>query len=178
MVKEYKVKTVDELADTLSRSSIAIVTESKGVNTASITQLRKALREAGVEYRVVKNTLMILAAQKVNKSGIKPMLQGPTAIAFGMRSEIATAKVLADYIRTTGTPLKIKGGILGNRTIDAKDITALTLLPSREALIADLLGKMKSPISATVFVLGSPIRGIVGVLQARVRQMEGQQQAA
>ncbi|MBI2858736.1 MAG: 50S ribosomal protein L10 [Chloroflexi bacterium] len=175
MAREEKVQAVDELADTLARCKIAIVTEGTGVNASAVTQLRKVLREAGVEYRVVKNTLMILAADKVQKQGIKPLLQGPTAIAFGMKSEVSTAKVLADYIRTSGTPLKIKGAILGERALSLREVTILTTLPPREVLIADLLGKMKSPISATVFVLGSPIRGIVGVLQARVRQLEGQQ---
>ncbi|MDO8473615.1 MAG: 50S ribosomal protein L10 [Dehalococcoidia bacterium] len=178
MAKEEKVKAVDELADTLSKSSIAIVTENKGVPANATTQLRKVLRDAGVEYRVVKNTLMIFAAEKVNKQGIKPLLKGPTAIAFGTKGETATAKVLTDYIRTSGAPLKIKGAILGTQVLDAKQVAALTMLPPREVLIADLLGKMKSPITATVFILGSPLRGMVGVLQARARQLESQQPAS
>lgn len=178
MLRDEKTKAVDELADTLSRSSIAIVTENKGVPANSITQLRRQLREAGVEYRVVRNTLMIFAAEKAKKQGLKPLLTGPTAIAFGLKSEVAPAKVLTDYVRTSGTALKIKGGMLGNQVLDAKQVAALTTLPPRAVLIADILGKMKSPMAATVFVLGSPLRGLVNVLQARSRQMESQPQAA
>lgn len=178
MVREYKVQAVDELADTLSRSVIAIVTENRGVSANSVTQLRRQLRETGVEYRVIKNTLMIFAADKAKKPGIKPMLEGPTAVAFGFKSEVTPAKVLADFIRTSGARLKIKGAVLGSRILDAREVAFLTTLPTREILLADLLGKMKSPMAATVFVLGSPLRGLVGVLQARGRQLESQQPAS
>lgn len=178
MVRENKIQAVEELAETLSKSSIAIVTENKGVPANATTQLRKLLREAGVEYKVVKNTLMIFAAEKVNKKGINPMLVGPTAVAFGTKNESTVAKVLTDYIRTSGVPLKIKGAILGTQVLDAKQVAALTFLPSREALVADLLGKMKSPITATVYILSSPLRGMVGVLEARARQLESQQKAS
>ena len=178
MVREYKVQAVDELADTLSRSVIAIVTENRGVSANSVTQLRRQLRETGVEYRVIKNTLMIFAADKAKKPGIKPMLEGPTAVAFGFKSEVTPAKVLADFIRTSGARLKIKGAVLGNRILDAREVAFLTTLPTREILLADLLGKMKSPMAATVFVLGSPLRGLLGVLQARGRQLESPQSAS
>lgn len=178
MVREYKVQAVDELADTLSRSIIAIVTENRGVSANSVTQLRRQLREAGVEYRVIKNTLMIFAADKAKKPGIKPMLEGPTAVAFGFKSEVTPAKVLADFIRISGARLKIKGAVLGSRILDTREVAFLTTLPSREILLADILGKMKSPMAATVFVLGSPLRGLLGVLQARGRQLESQQPAS
>ena len=178
MAREHKVQAVDELADTLSRSVIAIVTENKGISANSVTQLRRQLREAGVEYRVIKNTMMIFAADKAKKPGIKPMLDGPTAMAFGFKSEVTPAKVLADFIRTSGAGLKIKGALLGNRILNAREVAFLTTLPSREILLADLLGKMKFPMAATVFVLGSPLRGLVGVLQARGRQLESQQPAS
>lgn len=178
MVKEEKTRAVDELAQMLSRSSIAIITDNKGVPANSITQLRRQLRQAGVEFKVVKNTLMMFAAEKAKKEGLKPLLTGPTAVAFGLKDEIAPAKVLADYVRTSGATLKIKGGMLGNQVLDSKQVLALVSLPPRQVLIADLLGKMKSPIAATVFVLGSPLRGLVGVLQARAKQLESQPKAA
>jgi large subunit ribosomal protein L10 len=179
MIKEDKAKAVDELAETLSKSVVAIITESKGVPANSVTQLRRQLRGAGVDYRVVKNSLMVFAAEKVGKTGVEPLLKGPTAIAFGFKSEVEPARVLADFIRMTpGIGLKIKGGILGQRVLDAAGVAYLTTLPSREVLLADLLGRMKSPMSGMVFVISSPIRGLMGVLQARARQLESQQPAA
>ncbi|MEW6034081.1 MAG: 50S ribosomal protein L10 [Chloroflexota bacterium] len=178
MVREYKAKAVEELAEALSRSKIAIVTDFRGAPTNAVTQLRRQLREAGVEYRVVKNTLTTFAAEKAHKESIKPLLQGPTAIAFGYDDETTPARILAEYMKSSGVALRIKGAMLGDRVLEPGEVSRLPLLPSREALVAELMGRIKAPISGLVATLGAPLRGLVLVLQARAKQMEGAQMAS
>jgi large subunit ribosomal protein L10 len=122
---------------------------------------------------VVKNTLARFAAEKTGKKEITGSLKGPMAIAFGHGDITATARVVSDYVRDSKTPLTIKGGFLGTRLLTAEDVTTISTLPSREVLLARVLGQMKSPISMLAGSLASPIRGLVGILQGRIRQMEG-----
>ncbi len=178
MVREYKTKAVDEVADALSRSKIAVLTDFRSVPGGALTQLRKQLREAGVEYKVVKNTLTGFAADKVNKEAVRPLLTGPTAIAFGYKDEVRAVKILTDFARSSGAQLKIKGALLGNRVLQPSEVAVLTTLPSREQLLANIIGRMKSPIVGIVIVLNAPLRGLVGVLQARSRQLESATPAA
>ncbi|MBI2854577.1 MAG: 50S ribosomal protein L10 [Chloroflexi bacterium] len=172
MVKENKAKAVDEVADSLSRSKIAVLTDFRAVPASAMTQLRRQFRQAGVEYKVVKNTLTFFAAEKANKEAMRPMLEGPTAIAFGYKDEVTVSKVLADFMKTSGAALRIKGAVLGSRVLGPSEVAALTTLPSREQLVAMLTGRMKSPINGIVIMLGAPLRGLMGVLQARARQLE------
>lgn len=170
--KEEKAKVIDELEKEFANSSIGILIDYRGLTTAEMTILRNKLRESGTGYRVVKNTLARFAAEKTGKNELVSSLRGPMAIAFGHGDVSNTARVVADYVRDAKVPLTIKGGFLGTRLLTAEDITTLSTLPSREVLLARVLGQMKSPITALAVSLASPIRGLIGVLQGRIKQME------
>jgi len=175
MSKEKKAQIIDMLQDTFSRCKIAILTDYRGLATAEMTALRRKLQESGSEYKVVKNTLARFAAARAGKEDFVSSIEGPIAIAFGYGDITEPAKVLTSYIRDSKSILSIKGGFLGDRVLTSEDVTTLSTLPPREVLVARVLGQMKSPVSTLVSCLISPLRGMVGVLQARIQQLEGEQ---
>ncbi|MCL6599324.1 50S ribosomal protein L10 [Alicyclobacillus macrosporangiidus] len=144
-VREEKEQLVAEIADRLSRSKATIITDYRGLNVAEVTELRKQLREAGVEYRVLKNTLTRRAAAQAQVSGIEEYLTGPSAIAFGFEDPVAPAKVLFDFAKKHKA-LELKGGVVEGRVVSAKEVEALANLPSREGLLSMLLSVLQAPV--------------------------------
>ena len=174
MATEKKVQIVEKLQETFSRCNIGILTDYRGLTTAELTGLRRKLRESGIEYKVVKNSLAQFAARRVGMNELAGSFEGPVAMAFGYGGISEPARVLADYIRTSKSILNIKGGFLGDRLLTSRDVETLATLPSREILISQVIGGINSPIVALASVLVAPIRGIMGVLKARIQQLEGE----
>jgi len=173
MPREKKAQIIDGLQEIFSKCSLGILTDYRGLSTPEMTILRRKLSESSIEYRVVKNTLARFAAERAGKDDLASSFEGPIAIAFGYGDITGLAKALADYIRTSKTSLSIKGGFLGDRLLTSADVATLATLPSREILLAKVLGGMQSPMVTLVSCLTTPIRGIIGVLQARIKQLEG-----
>ena len=174
MPKEKKAEVIDNLEQLFSRCSIGILTDYRGLKALEMTALRRRLRESGIDYRVVKNTLARIAAQKVGREELASIFDGPVAIAFGYDDIVAPAKVLAGYIQSTKSAMSIKGGFLPERLLTSAEITTLSTLPSTEVLIARVLAEMQRPIVALLSYLSAPMQGVVGVLQARIKQLEGE----
>jgi len=172
MATEKKVKIVESLQETFSKCSVGIITDYRGLTTAELDDLRRQLREAKVEYKVVKNSLAQFAVKNSDMDYLVDSFQGPVAIAFGYDEEAKVAKIITEYIRNTKSVLNVKGGFLPDRLLSAREVDTLAKLPSREILISQALAGMKSPIYGLVNVLAGPIRGIMGVLQARMKQLE------
>lgn len=170
---EEKKQTVSELAQKLERSNIVITTNYIGLTVAEMTELRRKLRQEGIEYRVIKNTLARFAAEQVDKEKLNSIIEGPTAIAFGYGDETVPAKALLDYIRSTKSELKIRGGLMGERVLSASEVATLATLPPKEVLIAKLLSGMQGSIFALVNVLNANIAGFTNLLVARKKQLEG-----
>lgn len=173
MPTEKKAQMVESLRDIFSKCSVGILTDYRGLTTAELTDLRRRLRGAGIEYRVVKNSLAHLAARQAGMEELVVMFEGPVAVATGYGEVPVTAKALDDYIRATKSILRIKGGFLEDRVLSSGEVEALAKLPSREVLISQVIAGVQSPITGLVNVLAGPIRGMVGVLQARIQQLEG-----
>ena len=174
MATEKKVQIVESLREIFSRCNIGILTDYRGLSTAEISDLRRKLRESGIEYRVVKNSLAQFAARRAGMDDLAGSFEGPVAIAFSYGEIPEAARVLDDYIRSTKSILNIKGGFLADRLLTSKDVEALAKLPAREVLIGQVIAGIQSPITGLVNVLAGPIRGVMGVLQARIQQLEGQ----
>lgn len=170
-VLESKQKIVEEISDKLQRAVTAILTDYRGLNVAEATELRKQLREAGVEYKVLKNTLTILAAEKAGLDGLKDYLTGPTAIAFSYQDPVAPAKILAKYAKEHKRP-ELKSGVLAGKIIDSAAITALAALPEREVLLAQVVAGFQGPIAGFVNVLQGNLRNFAQVLGAIVKKQE------
>lgn len=170
---DQKKEMVEQLAEKLARCNIAITADYRGLPVAEMTELRRRLRQREIEFRVVKNTLVGFAAAKAGKDEFNNIVEGPTAVAFGYGEITDPAKALVDYVRSTGTVLKIRGALVERRVLSASEVTALATMPPREVLLARVLGGMKSPVAGLVNVLNASIAGLVYVLNARVNQLEG-----
>ncbi|MBI2856295.1 MAG: 50S ribosomal protein L10 [Chloroflexi bacterium] len=171
-----KVQQVEELKESLRRCSIAVSTGYQGLSAAAMTELRRRLRAEGIEYRVVKNTLVLRAAQEMGRDKVAEVLRGPTGIAFGYGDVVATAKAISSFITTTRLPLTVRGGIMDSRVLTAEEVRSLATLPPREELLARVLGQMQAPIAGLVNTLNGVISGLAIVLQRRVEQMQAEGQ--
>jgi large subunit ribosomal protein L10 len=167
MPTEAKRETVDDLRAELDASRAMIVSEYRGLTVREISEIRRALRKQDVTYRVVKNRLMRIAAQdNAAAEALSPLLVGPTAIAFGT-DEAATAKAVLDATRPYKI-VKITGGVLGSRAIDASSVGRLAALPSREVLLAEALGAIVAPMSTVAGLFDAPLRDVAGLVQALI----------
>ena len=173
MPTEKKAQFVSELQELISHCSVGILTDYRGLSTAELNDLRHKLRDAGVSYMVVKNSLAQLAARRAGRDYLSSSFEGPLAIALGFDDEVKPAKVLMDYIKTTRSILSIKGGFLSSRLLTPSEVESLANIPSKEVLIGKLMAGIQSPIYRLVNSLASPLRGLAGVLQARINQLEG-----
>jgi large subunit ribosomal protein L10 len=171
--KVRKAKVIDSLEKDFAKSTIGILTDYRGLTGPEMTALRRRLRDAKIEYKVVKNTMARFAGERVGVTEIDNLLKGPVAVALGTGDVAEPARVLTDYIRTTRSILTIKGGFLGGKVLTPADITAITELPPRPVLIARVLGGMQAPITAFMYVLNASLQNFTGVLQARINQLEG-----
>ena len=171
--KEKKPELLSMIEEKLNNAEIVISTDYRGLTVSEISELRGKLRQEGIEYHVVKNTLATLAAKSAGKPDISELLKGPTALAFGYDDAVEPAKVLLDYQRANkDTHLSIKGGMLAEKLLSATDVTALAKLPPKDELIAKFVGLAQSPISRLLNVLNGNLQGLVTVLQARTKQLE------
>ncbi|MFL5734880.1 MAG: 50S ribosomal protein L10 [Chloroflexia bacterium] len=164
---------VRDLQDRFTGSEVLIFTDHRGLSVSEITNLRRQLRDKGVEYHVTKNTLTTLAADKAGRAEMTTLLDGPTAIAFVGDDIPGAAKVLTDFVRTSRI-LQIRGGLVGHTVISADQVSDLTKILTREQYIARVLGSMQSPISGMVGALSGVIRNFMNVMQARVDQLKEQ----
>lgn len=167
-----KAATIDELAASMAQSKLLIVTDYRGLGVADLEGFRTALRPAGAEFRIAKNTLAKIAAGKSGVTGLDDLLAGPTGLVLVHDDIVAASKAVADFVKSSRV-LEVRGGVLDNKPVSADDITAIATLPSAEELRAKLLGMLVSPMSRTLGVLGGPARSMVHLLNARAGQLGG-----
>lgn len=156
---------VEEIRARLEKTQGAVLADYRGLNVAEVTELRSKLREAGVDFKVLKNTLVRIAAQDIGLAGLEQYLEGPTAIAFSNDNPVTPAKILSEFAKTHKN-LELKAGILENRVIDLEGVKALADLPPREVLLAQVLGAMQSPMQGFVGSLHGLLRVFVCTLDA------------
>lgn len=163
--KEKKAQIVAELKDKFENSSSAVLIDYRGITVAEATAMREECRSAGVVYKIYKNTLTERAVKELGYDDLVPFLAGPTAIAFGVDDPVAPAKVLDDTIKKL-KKMEFKVGVVEGKVIDINGIKELASLPSREELIAKMLGSMNTPISGLAMVLSGTIRSLLYALKA------------
>lgn len=150
--RDMKEVKINELVEKLSKSQAAILSSYKGITVEEDTILRKNMREAGVEYRVIKNTLTARAARQVGHPEIEKYLEGPVSIAFGYDDPTAPARVLADFAKGHKN-FELKAGIVQGEVFDKDRVMELSKIPPKDVLIAKLLGSFKAPLSNFVYML-------------------------
>jgi len=174
-----KIDRVNELQSKLEKCSIAVTATYSNIGVNEMTDLRRRARDAGVEFVVIKNTLMHRAADAANKPQIKEIVNGPTAIAFGYDEPIDVAKTLSEYIRTTRSPLVFQGAVIGDGPpLPAADVERLAALPPKPVLVSTLLGQLQAPLYQLLGILNGPLQSFGGILQARIRQIESGEASA
>lgn len=165
LTKKQKEEVVNELADKIKRQKSLIFTDAKGVKVKDIQLIRRELKKLEAEYRVAKKTLMELALKKEGKEIDLSQFNGSLASSFGYKDPISLIKVLTKLAKANDK-FKILGGMVEGRVLSVAEIKELSKIPSREILLAKLIGSMKSPISGLTNVLQGNIRNLVGVLNA------------
>ena len=176
MSKNFEIKktVVAEIKEKLDRAQSVVLIDYRGLTVAEVTDLRNQFRKAGVEYAVLKNTMITLAAQELGIAGLEDFLKGPTAVAFGVEDPVAPAKIITEYIKKN-KKISVKCGMVDKKVIDVAGVTALAELPPREVLIAKMMGSMNAPITGFVGVLSGVIRKFVYAVEAVRKQKAGEE---
>lgn len=178
MPTDVKRQAVAELAELLRSSNAVAVADYRGLKVSEMQTVRRTLRDSGVQLTVAKNRLLKIAADEADRTELKPMLTGPTALATIDGDEAAMAKALAEALRPYSRVVTVRGGMLGATAIDAAQLTRLATLPSRDVLLGKLAGGMAAPISGMAGVLAANLRNLVGVLSAVADKKQQTQDAA
>lgn len=166
-ILEQKKQAVSELVERFQNASAGLFIDYKGINVEQDTKLRKAFREAGVNYTVTKNTLLRFAVKEAGLEEVSSVLEGTTSLATSAEDPVAPAKVFFDFMKENdGLEISIKTGFVDGKVLAAEEIKALADLPPKEVLVAKVLGGLNSPIAGLANVLNGNIRGLATVLSA------------
>jgi len=170
--KEQKAEQVEVLAEKLKRAKVALLTDYRGLTVPQIQDLRGKLRTGDVEFRVVKNTLARRAADAAGVAALQKELEGPVAIAFGYDDLSLPSRLINEWVRATRLKLDVKGGLVEGRVFSPDQVKQLADLPSRETLIAQLMGTLQSPVGQLVGIMQTPLQQLLGVLNAYKTKLE------
>ena len=160
-----KQEIVQQMHEKFADAKIVIVTDYKGLDVESMTELRGKLREAGSEYKVVKNTLLRRAAQDTDIAPVADYFKGPTAVAFSTEEPVGPAKALTEFVKDNDK-LEIRAGVMDGKLLDQNDIKALSDLPSKDVLLGQLLSVMNAVPTSLVRLLNAVPQQMMNVLQA------------
>jgi len=169
VARPEKVAAVAEIRERLTESDAAVLTEYRGLKVSELAELRGALRPAGTDFKIFKNTLARRAAEEAGLAELVPMLEGPTAIAFVKGDAVIAAKALRDFGRTN-TALVVKGGLLGTDVLAAADVTALADVAPREVLLARLAGGFQAPMVKAAGLFSAFTRNMAYGVKALIDQ--------
>lgn len=172
-----KSAEIDLLQERFENAKMVILTDYRGLSVSQMHDFRGKLRPSEGEFRVSKNTLVRIAAERAGVEGLEEFLHGPTAVVFAMGDIAGTAKAVSDFARTSRI-LQVKAGVMDNQTMTAADVEVISSLPPREELLAKLVGMLASPMARTVGVLSGPSRSVAYVVNARMESMGGGEAAA
>jgi large subunit ribosomal protein L10 len=174
MPTQAKAEKIEELTEKLGRAAVTILVQTQGLTVKDMTDLRNRMRAAKIEFQVAKNTLLRIATERNHMTGVdKSIFNGQTAVALGYDDEVATAKAVSDYIRTSKIAV-LKSGILGGRTLTADQVENLARIPGgKNYARAQVVGTVQGPMSTTYSLLTAPMRDLCYVLQAHAEQLNG-----
>lgn len=169
LADKAKTEMVEELREKFQRVKGLVLVDFRGMNVRKMTELRAQLREAGIEYQVVKNTLAKLAAQGTTVEKAADLFAGPTSVAFSCQDELAPAKALSSFIKKQGPKerlLQIRGGVLDGTAVRPEEVAVLASLPAKPVLLSHLLSQLQAPAANLVGVLQGVLRNFVYALKA------------
>lgn len=170
---DAKKQIVEEIKGKFQEAQTAVLVDYRGLNVEEITELRSKFRSEGVDYKVYKNSMMRFAVKEVGYEGLLEHLVGPTAVAFGMEDPVGAAKIISEFTKQH-KHLEIKAGMVDGKVIDVEGVKDLAALPSKEVLVAKVLGGLNAPITGFANVLQGTVRGLAIALNAVKEQKEAQ----
>jgi len=170
---EAKVQSIEALKERLGTASSAVLTEYRGLTVRQLSDLRKQLKAASAEYKVVKNRLARIAVKDSHFDPLARHLKGPIGLVIAREDPVSVAKALQAFVRANPA-LTIKVGLVEGKVVQPAELKALADLPSKEALRAQLVGALQGPLSQLVSLLAAPQRELVQVLEARSKQSEAE----
>ncbi len=171
MATAEKEQSISDIGEAIRGSKSIYLTDFTGMNVELVSRMRRKLRDAKVDYRVVKNTLTKLALHKQGVTGLDPFLEGPTGIAFGS-DEVGAAKVLAEFAKEFEKPA-LKAAFVAGHLYGPDGIKVLAQLPPREVLLGQFIGALRAPMQGVVGVLSGSLRQMVGVIDAIGKKKQG-----
>jgi large subunit ribosomal protein L10 len=172
MPTEKKIETVRELTEVLTRSTVVIGAEYRGLSVAETTALRRQLRDAGIEMHVIKNTLFQRAAEAAGKADMARLAEGPTALVIGFGDALAPIKTVVEYQRTARNSFAARSAYMDGSIVPGNQLSELASLPPKETLIAQVAGALQSPITTFVYLMQATLQEFSGLLDARAAQVE------
>lgn len=167
-----KTAEIDLLVERFERAELSIFANYRGLSVAQLQEFRGSLRPVDSEFRVTKNTLIRIAAERAGIEGLEEHLEGPTAVMFAFSDIVSPAKAVTDFAKSSRI-LEVKVGVMDGQVIGVDHIDALSSLPPREELLGKLVGMLASPMARTVGVLGGPSRSVAYLANARIEQLGG-----
>jgi len=170
--KEQKIEQVELLTEKLKKAKVAVLTDYRGLKVHQIQDLRGKLRGGDVEYRVVKNSLARRAAEAAGYPTLQDAIKGPVAIAFGYDDLGVPSRLISEFVRATRLKVEVVGGLVEGRVFSSDQIKQLADLPSRETLIAQLMGTLQSPVAQLLGIMQTPLQQLMGVLNAYKTKLE------
>jgi len=175
MPTQAKAEKIEELTEKLRRAAVTILVQTQGLTVKDMTDLRNRMRAAKIEFQVAKNTFLRIATERNNMTEVdKGIFNGQTAVALGYEDEVATAKAVSDYIRTSKVAV-LKSGILGGRSLTADQVEDIARIPGgKNYAKAQVVGTIQGPMSTTYSLLTAPLRDLCYVLQAHADQLNGE----
>ncbi len=173
MPSAAKTEAVAALVKSIGEAKSVIVADYRGLTVAQVSELRAKAREASVYYKVAKNRLVKLALKECGLDTLDDLLQGPSAFAMGMEDPVSPAKVLAEFSKDNDA-LRIKGGLLGAEVLSADDVMKLASMPSRDELLARMLGSLQSPVTKVAIALNQTVSKIAYAISAVADQKEAE----
>jgi large subunit ribosomal protein L10 len=171
MPTQKKIDLVEQLKQNLDRATITVSTDFRGLRVKEIEEMRRHLRRANMQVKVVKNRLLRLAADETGTPELMQIVDGPTALALGYEDPIAAAKAITEYARSAPPTFAIRGAFMDGQAISPDDLRDLVSLPPRPVMLARLAGNIQAPLAAFVGLLDSPLRELASLLQSALSEL-------
>ena len=173
MPTQKKIDTVADLKERIERATLLASADYRGLRAKEMVEMRRRLREAGLDVRVVKNTLLRLAANESGQPELLEIIEGPTALAVSFGDAIEAAKALAGYAQGAPAGFGLRGGFMDGRVLSAQDLRDLVRVPPKPVLLAQFMGQMQSPLAGFVGLMEAPLRELVGLMQSLLSELPG-----
>jgi large subunit ribosomal protein L10 len=174
MPNPRKVAMLSDIADRMGRATVAVSADYRGLTVAQMTELRRALRPANCEVKVVKNTVAAMAAEQAGRPEMKEILTGPTALAIGFDDPVAPVKALTEHLRARRLNVTINGGWMEGQVLDRAGVESIASLPPKTELVAEIAGKLQSPLYNFAGLITASVRNLAGLIESRAAQLEAE----